>query len=95
MKCILDKCPSYFESDNRSSCDIVTYCGDDTECPIEDRISELIKELYELKELKHSIIIETNKLKEKQKEIKNTKDKKLWYEKGRDRDLKNIRYHRD
>jgi low affinity Fe/Cu permease len=93
MKCILDKCPNYFESDNRGNCDIMSYCNDDTECPIDNKISELIRELYELEELKHSVIIESKKLKEKQKE--NKKDERPWYEKGRDRDLKNIRYHRD
>jgi hypothetical protein len=95
MKCILDKCPLYFESDNRGCCDIMFYCNKEIDCPIEHRISDLVNKLYELNKLKHHIDEERNKLSD-ETEVKNKETKKkLWYENRRDYDLENIRYNRD
>jgi len=36
MKCKLDKCPKYYYSDLRGSCEFVEYCNKDTECPLQE-----------------------------------------------------------
>jgi hypothetical protein len=60
MKCILDKCPIYYNSGTRASCDITFFCDKDTDCPVESQIKNLKKDLKNLERLR-DIIKTTNK----------------------------------
>jgi len=63
MKCVLNKCPSIFESDGRKWCSALScYIWDDSECELPNKIREIRNELIRKGELLETILgIDNNK----------------------------------
>jgi len=66
MKCVLDKCPSIFESDGKNWCNVLSYyVWNDNECKLPDKIREIRDELLRKCELLETILeVDNNKIDE-------------------------------
>jgi len=57
MKCVLNKCPSIFESDGKKWCNALScYVWNDSECELPNKIREIRNELLRKGELLETIL---------------------------------------